>query len=87
MSKIEIVVPYPQGGATDSVGRIAMDILTEAGYDVQVTNMPGDNNAIGARYASSQDNSLMVGCATSVGANLADKLMVGCATSVGSNLA
>lgn len=86
MSKIEIVVPYPQGGATDSIGRITKDILTEAGYEVEVKNLPGDNNAIGARYASSSDNSLMVGCATSVGANLADKLMVGCATSLGSNL-
>jgi tripartite-type tricarboxylate transporter receptor subunit TctC len=86
MSKLEIVVPYPEGGATDSVGRIAMDILKEAGYDVQVTNLPGENNAVGARYASGND-SLMVGCATSVGSNLANKLMVGCATSVGANLA
>ena len=86
MSKLEIVVPYPEGGATDSVGRIAQEILAEAGYDVTVTNLPGENNAVGARYAASND-SLMVGCATSVGANLADKLMVGCATSVGANLA
>lgn len=71
MSKLEIVVPYPAGGATDSVGRIAKDILTEAGYEVELKNLPGDNNAIGARYASAKDNSLMVGCATSIGANLA----------------
>ena len=87
MSQLEIVVPYPAGGATDSIGNIAKDILTEAGYDVTLKNMPGDNNAIGARYASQTDNSLIVGCATSVGANLADKLFVGCATSVGANLA
>jgi tripartite-type tricarboxylate transporter receptor subunit TctC len=86
MNNIEIVVPYPEGGATDSVGRIVADILAEAGFSAQVNNVPGNNNVAGARYALEKD-SVMVGCATSVGANLADKVMVGCATSVGANLA
>lgn len=86
MNKIEIVVPYPQGGATDSIGRIAQDILAEAGYEVSVKNIPGNNNVTAAEYVAESD-SLMVGCATSVGANLADRVMVGCATSVGANLA
>ena len=86
MSKLEIIVPYPTGGATDSVGHVVRDILRDAGYAADVKNIPGNNNLDGAHYALNSD-SVMVGCATSVGANLADKIMVGCATSVGSNLA
>lgn len=88
MNKVEIVVPYPQGGATDSVGHIVKDILQDAGYTAEVVNVPGNNNVDGALYAmNAAADSIMVGCATSVGANLADRVMIGCATSVGSNLA
>ena len=71
MSTLEIVVPYPAGGATDSIGHIAQDILREAGFDAVVKNVPGNNNIDGAKYAIAEDQALMVGCATSVGANLA----------------
>jgi tripartite-type tricarboxylate transporter receptor subunit TctC len=88
MNKIEIVVPYPAGGATDSVGHVVRDILREAGVNAEVTNVPGNNNVNGAHYAmQAAGDAVMVGCATSVGANLADRVMVGCATSVGANLA
>lgn len=88
MSNLEIVVPYPAGGATDSVGHIVRDILRDAGYAAEVKNIPGNNNVNGALYAmDAAADAVMVGCATSVGANLTDRIMVGCATSVGSNLA
>ncbi len=70
MKNLEIVVPYPAGGATDSIGHIVQDILAEAGYSAEVKNIPGDNNAVGAEYAI-KNNAIMIGCATSIGANLA----------------
>lgn len=46
--RIEIIVPYGAGGATDTHGRALAEGLTEEmGVDVQIVNLPGSTGAIG----------------------------------------
>jgi tripartite-type tricarboxylate transporter receptor subunit TctC len=47
-----IVVTFPPGGAADTNGRIAADILTEHGIPTVVLNKPGAESVIGINYAA-----------------------------------
>ena len=49
---IEIVVPYPPGGATDKLARVVDKIFQEHGWKSHVVNKAGANGVIGANYAS-----------------------------------
>lgn len=71
---IEIIVPFPPGGATDSLGRIAAEILTEAGRPAVVINKPGADAVIGANYAAKarpDGRTLFVGATGALDANIA----------------
>ena len=71
---IEIVVPYPPGGATDSLGRIVSEILTEHGMPSMVVNKPGADAVIGANYAAKgrpDGKTLFVGATGALDANIA----------------
>lgn len=73
---IEIVVPYPPGGATDSLGRIVAEILTESGRPAFVSNKPGADAVIGANYAAKakpDGKTLFVGATGALDANIAFK--------------
>ncbi len=70
---IEIVVPFPPGGATDTLGRIAAQALSESGDNAIVLNKPGANNVIAANYvahARKDGNTLFVGATGALDANL-----------------
>lgn len=49
---IEIVVPYPPGGATDKLARIVDQMFQERGWKSYVTNKPGADGVIGGNYAA-----------------------------------
>jgi tripartite-type tricarboxylate transporter receptor subunit TctC len=49
---IEIVVPYPPGGATDRLARIVDQIFNEHGWKSFVVNKPGADGVIGGNYAA-----------------------------------
>ena len=49
---IEIVVPYPAGGATDQIGRIVSEIFTKQGWNNIVVNKPGASTTIGTNYVA-----------------------------------
>ncbi len=50
---LKLIVPYPPGGAADTVGRIYADALTEAlKQPVVVENKPGAGTAIAADYVA-----------------------------------
>jgi tripartite-type tricarboxylate transporter receptor subunit TctC len=49
---IEIVVPYPAGGATDKLARIVDQIFQERGWRSHVTNRAGADGVIGGNYAA-----------------------------------
>lgn len=49
---IEIVVPYPPGGATDRLARIVDQIFQEHGWKSIVVNKPGADGVIGGNYAA-----------------------------------
>lgn len=49
---IEIVVPYPPGGATDAWGRVLQRIFTDAGWLSYVSNRPGADTVIGSNYVA-----------------------------------
>lgn len=49
---IEIVVPYPAGGATDKLARVVDQILNQAGWRSHVTNRAGADGVIGGNYAA-----------------------------------
>jgi tripartite-type tricarboxylate transporter receptor subunit TctC len=49
---IEIVVPYPPGGATDRLARIVNDMFQERGWKSFVVNKPGADGVIGGNYAA-----------------------------------
>jgi tripartite-type tricarboxylate transporter receptor subunit TctC len=73
---IEIVVPYPPGGATDSLGRIVSEILTENGMSTVVLNKPGADAVIGANYAAKgkpDGKTLFVGATGALDSNIAFK--------------
>lgn len=71
---IEIVVPFPPGGATDSLGRFVAEILTENGRPAIVINKPGADTVIGANYAAKakpDGKTLFIGTTGSLDANFA----------------
>ena len=73
---IEIVVPYPPGGATDSLGRIVVEIFNEHGMSSIVVNKPGADAVIGANYAAKgkpDGKTLFVGATGALDANIAFK--------------
>jgi tripartite-type tricarboxylate transporter receptor subunit TctC len=49
---IEIVVPYPPGGATDKWGRVIDEIFKDYGWKSTVLNKPGADAVIGANYVA-----------------------------------
>ncbi|CAB4129262.1 PBP2_Bug_TTT domain containing protein [uncultured Caudovirales phage] len=49
---IEIVVPYPPGGATDKLARIVDQIFVENGWRSYVNNKGGADGIIGGNYAA-----------------------------------
>lgn len=49
---IEIVVPYPPGGATDKWGRVISEIFTARGWKNVVMNRPGADTVIGSNYVA-----------------------------------
>lgn len=49
---IEIVVPYPPGGATDKLARIVDQMFQDRGWKSFVTNKPGADGVIGGNYAA-----------------------------------
>jgi tripartite-type tricarboxylate transporter receptor subunit TctC len=49
---IEIVCPYPPGGASDKVARVIDQIFNEHGWRSVVLNKPGADTVIGANYAA-----------------------------------
>jgi len=50
---IEIVVPYPPGGATDKWGRVINEIFSSQGWKSVVINKPGADTVIGSNYVAS----------------------------------
>lgn len=51
--RVEIIVPYGAGGATDTHARALAEQLTEElGVDVQIVNQPGSSGAIGTSEAA-----------------------------------
>jgi len=49
---IEIVVPYPPGGATDKLARVVDQILNDNGIKSYVTNKAGADGVIGGNFAA-----------------------------------
>jgi tripartite-type tricarboxylate transporter receptor subunit TctC len=75
-NQIEIVVPYPPGGATDKWARVVNEIFTDLGWKSIVMNRPGADTVIGSNYvANSKPNgyTLYVGGNGFLDSNLAFK--------------
>ena len=73
---IEIIVPYPPGGATDSLGRIVSQIFNERGMPSIVINKPGADAVIGTNFAAKakpDGRTLLVGATGAFDANIAFK--------------
>ena len=73
---IELVVPWPAGGAGDTWGRLAGRILADNGIENIVVNKPGADTTIAANYvAKSKPDGLVLlaGGLGALDANLADK--------------
>lgn len=71
---IEIVVPYPPGGATDRWGRVIQEIFTAQGWKSTVVNRPGADTVIGSNYvaeAAPDGHTLYIGGNGFLDANLA----------------
>lgn len=49
---IEIVVPYPPGGANDKVGRVISEIFTDNGWSNIVVNKPGADGVLGSNFVA-----------------------------------
>lgn len=49
---IEIVVPYPPGGATDKLARVVDQMFQERGWKSIVVNKPGADGVIGGNFAA-----------------------------------
>jgi tripartite-type tricarboxylate transporter receptor subunit TctC len=73
---IEIVVPYPPGGATDKWGRTIDEIFRTQGWQSVVINKPGADTVIGSNLvaaARSDGHTLYVGGNGFIDANIAFK--------------
>jgi len=73
---IEIVVPYPPGGATDKWGRVIDEIFKAHGWQSAVLNKPGADTVIGSNYvaASKPDgHTIYIGGNGFIDANIAFK--------------
>jgi tripartite-type tricarboxylate transporter receptor subunit TctC len=73
---IEIVVPYPPGGATDKWGRTIDEIFLAQGWKSVVVNKPGADTVIGSNYvagARPDGHTLYVGGNGFIDANIAFK--------------
>jgi tripartite-type tricarboxylate transporter receptor subunit TctC len=51
--QIEIIVPYPPGGATDRVARLVSEIFLEHGWKSTVLNQPGGETTIASNNVAS----------------------------------
>jgi tripartite-type tricarboxylate transporter receptor subunit TctC len=49
---IEIVVPFPPGGATDKLGRMISEIFNRRGWNSVVANRPGADTVIASNYVA-----------------------------------
>jgi tripartite-type tricarboxylate transporter receptor subunit TctC len=49
---IEIVVPYPPGGANDKVGRVVSEIFNDRGWSNVVLNKAGADGVLGSNYVA-----------------------------------
>jgi tripartite-type tricarboxylate transporter receptor subunit TctC len=70
---IEIVVPYPPGGATDKLGRVIGEIFNKHGWNSVVTNRPGADTVIASNYvagATADGHTLYLGSNGFIDANL-----------------
>jgi tripartite-type tricarboxylate transporter receptor subunit TctC len=73
---IEIVVPYPPGGATDKWGRVLDEIFRAHGWQSAVLNKPGADTVIGSNYvaaAKPDGHTIYVGGNGFLDANIAFK--------------
>ena len=73
---IEIVVPYPPGGATDKWGRTIDEIFLAQGWKSMVVNKPGADTVIGSNYvaaARADGHTLYIGGNGFIDANIAFK--------------
>lgn len=73
---IEIVVPYPAGGATDKIGRTVSDILNKHGWKSVVINKPGADTVIGSNFVAASPangHTLYIGGNGFIDANIAFK--------------
>jgi tripartite-type tricarboxylate transporter receptor subunit TctC len=73
---IEIIVPYPPGGATDTLGRMVSEIFNENGMPTIVINKPGADAVIGTNFAAKakpDGQTLLVGATGTFDANIAFK--------------
>jgi tripartite-type tricarboxylate transporter receptor subunit TctC len=53
---IQIIVPYPPGGATDKLARSVSQMFADIGWKSQVINRPGADTVIGANFAAKSPN-------------------------------
>jgi len=70
---IEIVVPYPPGGATDKLGRMISEIFNRHGWNSVVANRPGADTVIASNYvaeAAADGHTLYLGSNGFIDANL-----------------
>ena len=73
---IEIVVPYPPGGATDKWGRVLDEIFKAHGWQSTVLNKPGADTVIGSNYVATSKpdgHTIYVGGNGFIDANIAFK--------------
>jgi tripartite-type tricarboxylate transporter receptor subunit TctC len=73
---IEIVVPYPPGGATDRWGRTIDEIFRAQGWQSVVVNRPGADTVIGSNYVAAarpDGHTLYVGGNGFIDSNIAFK--------------
>lgn len=73
---IEIVVPYPPGGATDKWGRVIDEIFRSQGWQSVVINKPGADTVIGSNYVAAarpDGHTLYIGGNGFIDANIAFK--------------
>jgi tripartite-type tricarboxylate transporter receptor subunit TctC len=70
---IEIVVPFPPGGATDKLGRMISEIFNRRGWNSVVANRPGADTVIASNYvaeAPADGHTLYLGSNGFIDANL-----------------
>lgn len=49
---VRLIVPFPQGGVTDLLGRLVAERMKDAGYTMIVDNRPGASGHVGAELAA-----------------------------------